>query len=481
MNNIVVLEVIPQFFCYSPLPYGLKEPIRQFSSTSTKQVLDLEKYLEGESVFHFPVILVDGIAWRHSTDFLLGRARDIDPVNPKTLLGIARDLRDFKAWTISYDIDYLKCNKLPQSPLRRYKRYLITTSYSQNVIRRKLSRVVSFYRWLQVDQKIVFEKPLWNDLESKILTTTRHGSRVLLNVKSTDVQKVRGRGQLRGVGYDGYIQDGGLLRPHNVSEQRIILSCLREIDNTEMTLGFLVALTTGARLQTIFTLRKCHFDREVKEGLAEIIIYVGPWPRVSTNNDLAGPMSYAGLTDTKNSKPLKLYFPVWVYQKIKVYLNSERYQMRASRSEHCVIDRNCQYVFLTTRARPFYMSSKDPLSLTYREPPAGGAVQQFISQQLRPKLIKNGFSGHFKFHNLRATFGMNLVRSNEECVGSVNGISLTELFSLVQTRLGHSSQLTTQGYLSFDLKQEVAASAQGNYEKFLNDLYKNMKGDWQNA
>lgn len=481
MKVEIDLEVIPQFVSYVPSPYDFDEPISDYSQVGRKKVLDLDHSMDGEVLSHFAVILIDGLPWRHSTSYLLKRAQDFDAPKPKTIIGIARDLRDFKVWVIGFDIDYLKCIRAVQSPVRRYKRYLNTTNYSPNVIRRKLSRVVAFYRWLQDEEKIVFEKSLWKEREFKVLTTTATGNRLAIDVKSTDVQDVRGGSQTKGIGYDGYIRDGGQLRPYSLSEQKTIIKCLEKIGNTEMTLSFLLALTTGARLQTAFTLRRCHFERKLDDGEDEVMLYVGRWPERRVADEVAEAISISKLVDTKNSKPMKLYMPGWVYQQIRIYLKSARYSKRASRRSQNKTLADDEYVFLTTRARPFYMHSKDPLAKKHVNPPQGASVQQFISKQLKPSLKAAGFDGHFKFHNLRATFGMNIVRSYMPLIDDESGFSLTELFAIVQTKMGHSSQQTTQQYLSFDLKQEVASSVQGSYERYLESLFDNMKGDWGNA
>ena len=59
--------------------------------------------------------------------------------------------------------------------------------------------------------------------------------------------------------YSEYINDSGKLRPLPKDEQQALVESLKRIANTEMTLAFIFALTTGARLQTVFTLRRKHF------------------------------------------------------------------------------------------------------------------------------------------------------------------------------------------------------------------------------
>ena len=65
---------------------------------------------------------------------------------------------------------------------------------------------------------------------------------------STDLTKsfraVRGSDE-----YSEYINDSGKLHPLHKDEQQALVESLKRIGNTEMTLAFIFALTTGARLQ----------------------------------------------------------------------------------------------------------------------------------------------------------------------------------------------------------------------------------------
>ncbi len=467
-RNSVTLEIIPQFQEYEVKPVEIEGVITSLSDTRVKKLSkqvpkDAVRYIQ-----HFPVILIDGIPWDFSSRYLLGKLEfDLNAVSYQTLIGIARDLRDFICWVFENGIDYLRCESKLKSPLRRYRRYLEVRDYSPAVMARKLSRMVAFYRWLMHSEGIVFERPLWNETEVKIFTSTRDGTGQILDVITTDVQRVRGTSRRSAEGYDGFIQDGGQLRPHNIEEQSIILNALREIGNIEMELSFLVALLTGARMQTVFTLRKVHFSYEPKHEQQEVLVYAGPWKKQKAASAEFSGTEYAHLIDTKNRKPIKLYFPTWLYNRIRIYLRSERYARRSSQSRHYFENQNQQYLFLTTRKNPFYIASSDPTLHEYRYPQTGAAVQQFISQQLKPVMSRLGFEGHFKFHNLRATFGMNIVRSRLPFVGIVGHETLEQIFKRVQTRMGHSNMNTTWLYLKFDDNAALVQTAQSAYESHL--------------
>jgi len=474
----VHLEIIPSFKLFTPRPTKKLTAIYRISDSQVNELVSQTKGHSEEAINHFPVILINGDQWSIAVRYFLSRATEYSPPHPRTLLGIARDLRDYKRWVVENEVDYLVCESAPKSPVRRFKRYLIASDYSASVISRKMSRLVAFYRWLIEAEGLEFDKPLWNERDLKLLTVNSHGSRLAFDVKTTDVQQIKQPRAHLGNGYDGLIRDGGLLKPHSLAEQKIILAALNKIGNSEMTLSFLVALVTGARMQSVFTLRKCHFEKDVDDSETEVVILGGAWPRYGRVSESKSQSKNASLINTKSSKATKFYFPVWVYKQIQTYLKSERYQLRCSKSAHYASRAEEQYVFLTTRGKPYYIGATDALITTYLNPPLGASVQQFIAQQLKPMLSEMKFSGHFKFHNLRATYGMNLVRSYLQTKENPEGLAPTELFGLVRSRLNHSSSETTQLYLSFDLKHKLAEQSQTDYENHLKSMISGVYCDF---
>lgn len=61
---------------------------------------------------------------------------------------------------------------------------------------------------------------------------------------------------------------------------------------------------------------------------------------------------------------------------------------------------------------PYYTSKKDKNNYWYRKAPNGGTVRTFISNELKPILKKYDSLKDFKFHDLRASFGMNFIDEN---------------------------------------------------------------------
>jgi integrase len=220
-----------------------------------------------------------------------------------------------------------------------------------------------------------------------------------------------------------------------------------------MTLSFLIALTTGARIQTVFTLRKKHFEKVIKEDEDEVRIKVG----------------YGTDCDTKFNKLHTLILPAWVYKKVQIYLNSPRYKRREEKATHIFDEANKQYIFLTNRGTPFYVAHDDPYRNQYKEVPNGAAVRQFILSSLKKQLKKEGLDFDFSFHDLRATFGMNLLDKLMILVDKKE-LKLSHALIYIKECMGHSSLSTTERYLNFKERHKIKEQAQDNYETFLMEL-----------
>lgn len=416
-----------------------------------------------KSYFHFPVIVdPEGSIWGEGSRYLLSRLRGVVPAKHRTLESLAADLGNFRQWALDEEIDYLKSHaRTRANPTYRYCAHLHDEISFQNIkpgtAKRRMSSVQNFYRWLQY-QGTHFEHPLWieNDLSLNFLDSRgfKHGK----TVKSTDL--TRSFKNTRNTDdYGEYIEDGGKLRPLPKSEQLAVVESLKRIGNTEMTLAFLIALTTGARLQTVFTLRCGDFQKPPRKGASACRIKAG----IGT------------LVSTKYGKQIVLLIPLWLYTKVQIYLNSERYKARSDKTNHIYDRQDEQYIFLTKAGRPYYVAESDPYNRLYRTPPRGNAITQFIRQQLKPDLLEHGHEFELRFHDLRATFGMNLLEGKLDAINfgntpPENNPSFFQLLMYVKERMGHSQLRTTEGYLNYRNKYKIAINIQSEFEDFIRSL-----------
>ncbi|WP_322979262.1 tyrosine-type recombinase/integrase [Pseudomonas sp. C11] len=402
---------------------------------------------------HMPVLLEsNGSIWVHGCLYLLNRAIDPlrnEPLAPATLDSLARDLRIFREALDSVNCDYLLDSEYQsRRPTYRLKAALkkkIDDGYAISSANRILSTVKSFYSWL-IDSKLAtFKFGLWRARKSNVRTVNDQGYTFYKTIELTDLT-FRNIKQSEEMSSDS-IHDGGKLHPITFAEQREIAIALSELQNPEMTLGILLALMTGARIQSVFTLRIGEFSNEKVQDTDSVPIEIGRHG-----------------ADSKRSKSYPLYVPGWLYNRIRLYIGSTRALGRRQLSTNIYSDTQDQYLFLTTSGNPYYMRRSDPDIYSSKEPVRGGAVRKFINDQLIPHLASKGLGIRFTFHDLRASFGMNLVRDGIRDIE--NGLqSMDGLLHYVMTRMGHKSIKVTMRYLNHDYARAASYRAQSGWEK----------------
>jgi integrase len=420
---------------------------------------------------HYPVIIDDdGTQWVEANRYLLNRLKCFNTVSHRTLESIAYDLANFRKWQVDEEVDFLRITPRPRArPTYRYVAYLHGEvrlgKIKASTAKRRVSTMQGLYRWL-ADDVGGFLHDLWEENEVSVRFKSDYGSSHTKSITSTDLTRSF-KVSRSSDDYGDYINDGGKLRPLPQEEQISVLKALQAIGNTEMTLSFLLALTTGARLQTVFTLREQNFDQDENRNTNFYRINVGG----------------RTLVDTKYDKEIVLHIPKWLYLRVKIYLNSNRYNHRTSISKAKTEDNSQQYVFLTRTGQPYYMAKSDSSKFSYNSPPRGNAITQFIRQQLKPKLIEMGCDFEIRFHDLRASFGMNLLESrlgsleNREASLTPNKPDFLTVLTYIQARMGHSQVRTTEAYLNYREKHEVAIHVQSEFESYLEELITNEGGD----
>ena len=105
-----------------------------------------------------------------------------------------------------------------------------------------------------------------------------------------------------------------------------------------------------------------------------------------------------------------------------------------------------------------------------RHSKVGQGVRQYIKERVIP-YIHNNFNPrfHYKFHDIRATYGMNLTDYQLYRV-SKKEITLHQAREFVKTRMSHSSSATTDLYLQFRTNQKMMDWVSEGYENHLKNL-----------
>jgi integrase len=290
-------------------------------------------------------------------------------------------------------------------------------------------------------------KPAWKEKIIYVSRLDRHGVTRFREVVTTDLTFPTNKEES-----SEFIYDGGKLRPLNKFEQDALVEILILASNVEMILAFILALFSGMRIQTVLTIRIGNVLEASADDIATYPIYAGE----------------GYLVDTKYGKRQNIQVPGWVHHRLFTYLQSERYQSR--RNHALERDESEQYVFLSRTGKPLYVSALDKDK--YKNHEKGSAVRKFISETMLPLLKKRGHKFTFSFHDLRASFGMNLVEERKALLDQ-GKIGYLELIDYVAKRLHHSNRKTTMSYLDYRRISELVHEADSDYQKHIMRLLEN--------
>jgi integrase len=386
---------------------------------------------------------------RYSTLALLNAKKN--RTKEGTVSSIGQGLIQFLRFCEENQIDWRVTprNKL-KKPIYSYSRYL------QNLIdegvlapstaKRKISTVIRFYKDCQNDYGSDFfgENPPYTD---KMVTFTDPKGKTRLAMTQEEQIKVT-----KEIPADShlYIEDGGKLKPLMPEEQQVLHEVLdsdKVRKNIEMRYIFKTALKTGARLQTILTLSVKDIDVHIDlpEGYSDI------------NHIVQAGRSY--IADSKYSKNINIFMPYSWIEALKVYANGPRYQKRREKYLNNLGITNPteeqlskSYLFLTNRGTPYYDRQSDlqaynPVN-TRGQPRIGGGVHDYLAEHILPAMReKVGEGFRFHFHDLRATYGVNLRDQLIEVYPEANS---EEIYKQIQARLSHNDRNTTEGYVKYE-------------------------------
>jgi integrase len=382
----------------------------------------------------FPVVrLADGAPWAEANVWLIEMMESKASPNMLTFAGIADDLAAFRRYLDDEGVDWLTfpANRR-QRPTYRYsasiKLAVQAGELSPGVARRRMGAVVRFYRWLMTEAGFRPANPPWVESDRFIEFRDQKGFGSVIEVKTTDLSISGRRAEDP---WDDRIHDGGRLRPLPSSEQSVLLESLAALGNTEMTLVHLFALLTGARVQTVLTVRAKHVMRKPGEFHGDDIrLACGPGTGIDTKGGVRG----------------VLYLPRSFYERLYIYVHSDRARKRRQLADGG--DHPDQPLFLSHRGAPLYedRESRGRVSTgphVSRHVKTGQAVRQFIKDELLPMMRAQlgNPKYEFSFHDLRATFGLNMVDAM-----TANETKYTRALDQLRQLMWHARLSTTEGY-----------------------------------
>ena len=414
----------------------------------------------------FPIIFRDnGEPWDLGNLYLMYKFNQMAKaggVNVKTLTNKAKHLAMFLRWiehnrSLGHDLHELHFPERPQERVTyRYHRYLKRLLRARpqpigaGVAKIRMATVVDFYRRLVEGEMIApteIENPAYESKIAGIPITNRIGLQYIKQVETTDLAFHLPRRETE----QGCINDGEKLRPLTDFEQDVILAALDDSGNRAFELMIWVALATGARKQTVCTLRTGAIRELYKnraEGDKELLLRVG--------NQTDVDVKYKA-----NGAQYRLHIPVELAKHLLAYADGDEAKHRREKSFYGDTDNN--YLFLTRDGTPYYtsereiwdrqdpkfshrISMKERLEFTVSE---GQSLNALIGRLIKKIRLRYPKFSRFSVHDLRATFGMNFVRD-----GMKNGLISKDLLPMLKIRMNHASVETTFHYLNFDSENE---------------------------
>ncbi|SDT96183.1 tyrosine-type recombinase/integrase [Geopseudomonas guangdongensis] len=414
---------------------------------------------------NFPILIQgDGRPWRIGNLYLTNKLKNESGYESRTFRGIADHLLDYLRFLEDEQLDYLCLPKNDRLKVTfRYKRrleeQLRNGELSASNAKARINAVVNFYReimnWNLVDRSLIQNAP-FEEVGRHITVTSQYGIQNSIKIKSHNLTISTPKKQRQ----SDYINDGGELRPLTVEDQESVLKALLA-SSREYQLMFYFALFTGARIQTVGTMRVKHLKG-----------------KMDGDGDLRLPIGHGTEIDTKRGKPMQLLVPEWLVKDMLIYSRSPEAIKRRERSFYGDTEDN--YVFLSRNGIPYYTSKKEiydrrdasvsrkagmsdrALNVSIQD---GASLRQHIREILLPRIYsENPSFQDFTFHDLRASFGMNLLESQLKHMGDQR---ITAALEYVQQRMGHSSKETTMQYLNYKSRLQWKNSVQHEFESQL--------------
>ena len=381
--------------------------------------------------------------------------------NMTTFQSLADDLGAFKEWLDQHDRPDELLFDFPRIKLRRttyryrgfIKQLIDAQELSASTAKRRMSTVIAFYDWLVGNKYFLPEYPLWEEKQYQLFFTNSKGVSISKPIRTTDISIRTAKAEDP---WAGTIQDGGKLRPLSEKEQQWVLEAADAKGNTEAYLLQLFMLATGARLQTACTLRVRHFTQE-HPAFSKALGCCGDVFKLK-----AGPGT--GI-DTKNDKQGVLHVPRVLYEALHTYALSARARRRRMRTT-CG-DLSDQYLFLTQQGNPYYQAKADTLrfdpELSIRHQKSGQPLRQFLKEQAIPYIQEHHAPNfHYRIHDLRASFGMNMVEAQSALVQK-GTITFHNARLNVKNLMWHESLATTDLYLNYRSQMDAMYAAINNY------------------
>lgn len=451
----VAFEILPSHRVYDPSNEASQGARHSAFGTTGSDTYDLH---------HYPFLLhADGVPWHEANSYLLSLVIESNKIRQRadSVRRLASKLLDYIQYCERNNLDWLDFSGRRPSlrPTYKYFNYLINDSKRSNqVVNQYTSAVYNLYSYVSEH---------WHQLDIERVDTIKQvrfvvngpkGGRVIDALKRSQTMRTKGVSVVP----LGFIrEDGEDLRPLSNVELSMLLSTISNESQWSAVerLILLCSLVTGARKQSVLTIRMKHLEA-FSEGklLPEFAyrIYAGPGTGI----------------DTKYDKPQVLYFSKILADELLTISRSPLMKGRRAKfleqlkKEYPSVEmeEGDIYLFLSCQGGCYYMAEDDPRYALVKCPPTGQ-----VTETIRRKLIKlmsTKFPRGFCYHWLRATYAYQLYQRLQLMVQEGH-LKFGEDITFIQKRMHHESRETTENYLKlFNMSQEKVLSQELYENKF---------------
>ena len=414
-------------------------------------------------VYNVPFLfMANGEPWLEANDYLMHLLQHKHPINRPTdeARRKASRLLDYAMFCESEGIDWLDFSaRLPSGrPTYRYFRHLCNKGErSAAVINQYTGTVYDFYKYVS---KYCHKHLDLKRVDTVTMATIRYETQRGKGSKDVEVRSQTRRKPGPSEVPIGYIrEDGEDLRPLTTAQMNGFLGEISKAYwSVPERLILLFALYTGARKQSVLTLRMKHldaFNESVLRKNGTYCLAAGPGTGI----------------DTKNDKQQKLYVPKQLAEDMAIWAFSSaakrrREKMRAAYTEQFpdlppMADDDV-YIFLSDQGNPYYLAKDDPRYPVVKSPQIG-QVTDTLKRKIRRCLEDYDFPGDFTYHWLRATYAYQLYLSLQPLVDD-GKMSFSDQVGIVKERLHPESVTTTDNYLKLFSTLHERLAAQESWE-----------------
>ncbi|AZC84704.1 site-specific integrase [Pseudomonas chlororaphis] len=395
-------------------------------------------------IYNLPYLFrKDGAPWFEANSYLVSLVANKVVANRPTdeARRRASKLLDYLIFCETECVDWLDFSgrRPALRPTYRYFAHLLRGGGKVAAVINQYTGVIfDFYRFISANWHPLDMRRVDSVKEVRFLIKTVYGASRVITAEKRSQTKPVAPARLVSIGY--LREDGEDLRPLSNSELSELVKIIggKQWSTLERMI-LLLALMTGARKQTILTLRMRHLNSFVKDriqGDGTYLLYAGPGTGI----------------DTKKDRSQRLYVPFQIASELIVLANSPLMSRRRHRfRERLAIEHpdlamaeEDTYVFLSDQGGCYYMARDDPRYPTVKSPPTG-QITDTIKRKLLA-IVSDAFPRDFSYHWLRATFGFQLYQRLQVLVEE-GKMRQSDVVDFIRERMHHATLEMTEHYL----------------------------------